>query len=307
LVSESAHEARFLESGFGIDANRHARISPLAALDENRESGGDMAKVILITGASAGLGQACADRLHKSGWTVIGTSRRGTSSGGWLPMKMDVDSDDSVNAGVASIVSEHSRLDAVIACAGWGLAGPVELTPVSDAKDQFETNFWGSVRVVQAALPVMRRQGGGRVVLVSSIGGVIGIPFQAFYSASKFAMEGYGEALAYEVAPFGIQVTLVEPGNFRTNFTSSRRDVATADPDATYSAALTKAISLMEKDEANGAQPDDAAAAIERLLRSRRPPRRVSVGKAGERIGLMAKRLMPYRLFESAAKGSLGV
>ncbi len=266
-----------------------------------------MAKVILITGASAGIGRACADRLHESGWTVVGASRRGSSSGPWTPMAMDVDNDESVRQGVASVLGEHSRLDAVVACAGWGLAGPVELTPLSAAKDQLETNFWGAVRVVQEALPIMRRQGGGRVVLISSIGGVIGIPFQAFYSASKFAMEGYGEALAYEVAPFGIQVTLVEPGNVRTDFTSSRRDVEIGAGEDTYSTAVAKAVGLMEKDEANGVEPLDVAVTVERVLRASRPRRRVSVGKIGERIGLPAKRLMPFRFFEWGAKSSLGV
>jgi len=266
-----------------------------------------MAKVILITGASAGIGQACAERLHDRGWTVVGASRRGSSSGGWTPMVMDVDSDESVRKGVAAILAEHSRLDAVVACAGWGLAGPVEKTPVSEAKDQLETNFWGAVRVVQEALPIMRRQGGGRIVLISSIGGVLGIPFQAFYSASKFAMEGYGEALAYEVAPFDIQVTLVEPGNVRTDFTSSRRDVVSTDGDNTYTAAVAKAVGLMEKDEANGVAPGDVAAVVERVLAASRPRRRVSVGKLDERVGIMGKRLLPYRLFERAARGSLGV
>jgi NAD(P)-dependent dehydrogenase (short-subunit alcohol dehydrogenase family) len=266
-----------------------------------------MAKVVLITGASAGIGRACADRLQGDSWTVVGASRRGSSSGAWTPMVMDVDRDESVSKGVAAIVGEHSRLDAVVACAGWGLAGPVELTPIADAKDQLETNFWGAVRVVQEALPVMRRQGGGRIVLISSIGGIVGIPFQAFYSASKFAMEGYGEALAYEVAPYGIRVTLVEPGNVKTEFTSSRRDVEASDTDDSYAAAVTKAVGLMEKDEANGVDPGDVAAAVERVLRAHRPRRRVSVGKMDERVGIMGKRLLPYRLFEKAARSSLGV
>jgi NAD(P)-dependent dehydrogenase (short-subunit alcohol dehydrogenase family) len=266
-----------------------------------------MPKVILITGASAGIGEACANRLHENGWNVVGASRRGSSSGGWTPMKMDVDSDRAVSEGVATIVEEHSRLDAVVACAGWGLAGPVEMTPISEAKKQLETNFWGAVRVVQAALPVMRRQGGGRVVLISSVGGIIGIPFQAFYSASKFAMEGYGEALAYEVAHFDIRVTLVEPGNVRTDFTSSRRDVDARPGDETYSAAVAKAVGLMERDEANGVEPGNVAAVVDKVLRSGRPPRRVSVGKLDERVGILGKRLMPYRLFEKAAKSSLGV
>jgi NAD(P)-dependent dehydrogenase (short-subunit alcohol dehydrogenase family) len=266
-----------------------------------------MAKVVLITGASAGIGRACADRLDHKGWTVVGASRRGSTSGRWEPMVMDVDSDESVRKGVSTILGEHSRLDAVVAGAGWGLAGPVELTPVAAAKEQFETIFWGAVRVVQESLPIMRRQGGGRIILVSSIGGVIGIPFQAFYSASKFAMEGYGESLAYEVAPFGIQVTLIQPGNVRTDFTSSRRDVDSPDGADPYAAAVTKAIGVMEKDEVNGIDPDGVAVVIEKILNASRPRRRVSVGKLGERIGIPGKRLLPYRLFEAGAKSSLGV
>ncbi len=266
-----------------------------------------MGKVVLITGASAGIGQSCAGRLHDGGWTVVGASRRGSSSGGWTPMTMDVDNDESVSRGIEAVIKEHSRLDAVVACAGWGLAGAVEMTPIADAKDQLETNFWGAVRVVQQALPVMRRQGGGRVVLISSIGGVVGIPFQAFYSASKFAMEGYGEALAYEVAPFGIQVTLVEPGNVRTDFTASRRDVGPGAGDDPYAEATAKAVGLMEKDETNGVPAADVAVVVERVLRAARPRRRVSVGKMDERVGIVGKRLLPYRLFEWAAKSSLGI
>ena len=268
-----------------------------------------MDDVILITGASAGIGRACADRQHARGWKVVGGSRRGATGGaaGWTPVTMDVDSDSSVAAGVEAILSEHGRLDAVVACAGWGLAGAAELTPVAEAKDQMETNFWGAVRVVQHALPIMRSQGGGRIILISSIGGIVGIPFQSFYSASKFAMEGYGESLAYEVEPFGIHVTLVEPGNVRTDFTGSRRDVTPPEGGDPYREATAKALGTMIEDEANGVPPDDVAAAVQRVLESKRPPRRVSVGKFDERIGIMGKRLLPYRFFEWAAKGSLGV
>jgi short-subunit dehydrogenase len=153
----------------------------------------------------------------------------------------------------------------------------------------------------------MRAQRTGRVILISSIGGVIGIPFQAYYSASKFALEGFAEAVAYEVAPFGVQVTLVQPGNIATDFTASRVIAEGAAADSAYAAAMMKAVSLMARDEANGAPAEQVAAAVERVLSARRPPRRVSVGKAGERAGLLAKRLLPFRVFEAAAKGSLGV
>jgi NAD(P)-dependent dehydrogenase (short-subunit alcohol dehydrogenase family) len=221
---------------------------------------------------------------------------------------MDVDDDESVRTGVDKVVAEHGRLTAVVACAGFGLAGAVERTPIDVAKHQLETNFWGAVRVVQASLGVMRRQGGGRVVLVSSIGGVVALPFQGFYSASKFALEGYGEALAYEVAPFGIEVTLVQPGNVRTDFTQNRVEVVPpgggADP---YAVAVARSVGLMQRDEQNGVPAADVAAVIARVLDSRRPRRRVSVGKPEERVGIIAKRLLPWRLFERAAKGSLGV
>ncbi len=262
--------------------------------------------VVLVTGSSSGIGQACAGWLGQRGWTVYGASRRGTGSGGGHELMMDVDRDESVDAGFASLLAGSGRLDAVVSCAGWGLAGAVEETPIVDARDQFETNFWGAVRVVQRSLPVMRRQGRGRIVLVSSIGGLIGIPFQAFYSASKFAMEGYGEALAYEVAPFGIDVTLVEPGNVRTDFTASRRD-APARSDSPYGPAVTKAITAMAADERHGVDPDEVARVVVRVLEARTPPRRASAGKLGERVGIVAKRLLPYRLFERGAKSSLGV
>ncbi len=264
-------------------------------------------KVVLVTGASAGIGRAVADDLSDAGWVVVGASRRGTGGDRWTGTVMDVDVDTSVTDGVSELLERHGRIDALVAGAGWGLAGAVEHTSVDEAKAQVETNFWGVVRTVQAVLPSMRAHGGGRIVVISSIGGVIGIPFQAFYSASKFALEGLCEAMAYEVAPFGIRVTLVQPGNVATDFTAARRMAAGADHDEVYGAALHKAVTVMERDEANGVPPESAARVVRKVLTAAHPPRRVSVGKSGERVGLVAKRLMPFRLFESAAKSSLGV
>jgi NAD(P)-dependent dehydrogenase (short-subunit alcohol dehydrogenase family) len=263
-------------------------------------------KVIVVTGASSGIGEVCADSLSSQGWTVIGASRRETHDAHVQGIVMDVTDDQSVNAGISQVLAEHGQIDALLACAGWGLAGAAEQTPVADAQAQFETNFWGAVRVTQAVLPIFRRSGGGRVVLMSSIGGVLGIPFQAFYSASKFALEGYAESLAYEVSPFKIHVSLIEPGNFKTGFTQSRQMVTIPDDDP-YRGVREKAIEVMERDEMNGADPKDVATVVARLLDSAKPPRRVSVGKLDERVGIVGKRLLPFRLFEKAAKGSLGV
>jgi NAD(P)-dependent dehydrogenase (short-subunit alcohol dehydrogenase family) len=263
--------------------------------------------VALVTGASAGLGRACADRLAAAGWAVTGASRRGTGGTGWTGLVMNVDDDESVRAGVAGMQERCGGIDGLVAAAGWGVAGPAEETSIAEAKAQFETNFWGCVRVVQAVLPQMRARRTGRIVLMSSLGGVIGIPFQAYYSASKFALEGFAESLAYEVAPFGIAVTLVQPGNFATDFTASRKMATAAAGSSAYAAATARAVTAMERDERNGAPPRDVAAAVQRVLEARRPPRRVSVGKISERAGVIAKRLLPFRVFEAAAKGSLGV
>ena len=264
-------------------------------------------RVALVTGASAGIGKACAERLAAANWAVTGASRRGTGGSGWTGLVMDVDQDAAVQAGVAGILEREGRIDALVAAAGWGIAGAAEDTSIAEAKAQFETNFWSCVRVVQAVLPHMRTQQRGRIVLISSIGGVIGIPFQAYYSASKFALEGFAEALAYEVAPFGVQVTLVQPGNIATDFTARRQFAKASQAGTTYASALQQAVGAMERDEANGAPAALVAATVQRVLEASRAPRRVSVGKAGERVGLIAKRLLPFRVFEAAAKSSLGV
>jgi NAD(P)-dependent dehydrogenase (short-subunit alcohol dehydrogenase family) len=262
-------------------------------------------RVVLVTGASAGIGRATADLLAAQGWTVVGASRRGTGGEGWTGLVMDVDSDESVRAGVQGVLADHGHVAALVACAGWGLSGPVETTTIDEARAQVETIFWGCVRVTSELLPAMRSHGSGRIVLMSSIGGLIAIPFQAYYSAGKFALEGWAEATAYEVAPFGVHVTLVEPGNVRTDFTANRRGVAA--PPGSYGQALHHAIEVMERDERNGADPLAVARAVAGVLAAEHPRRRVSVGKAGERVGLVAKRVLPHRWFEVVAKGALGV
>lgn len=261
-------------------------------------------RVVLVTGASSGIGRATADLLAARGWTVVGASRRGSGGEGWTGLTMDVTSDDSVRDGVADVMARHGRIDALVPAAGWGLAGPVETTTVAEAKAQFETNFWGAVRVSVEALPALRARR-GRIVLISSVGGQIAIPFQAYYSAGKFALEGWAEALAYEVAPFGVHVTLLEPGNFSTGFTDSRRSGAL--PPGPYAAAVRRAVEVMERDERQGADPVVAARAVVAQLESRHPRRRVSVGPARDRLGLVAKRLLPHRWFEAVAKDGLGV
>ena len=262
--------------------------------------------VVLVTGASSGIGAAAAGLLSASGHTVFGASRRGSAPPGVHPLCIDVEDEASVRAGVEQVTSAQGRLDVVVNAAGWGLAGAVETTPIEEAMAQLETNLWGVVRVTRAALPALRAGGDGLVVNVSSLGGVFAVPFQAYYSASKFALEGWSEGLAYEVAPFGVGVTLVEPGNIRSGFTAGRRHASGAE-DPPYGDAYRRALDQMERDELAAVGPEAVAKVIARVVAARRPPRRVTAGSASERRSVLLRRLLPTRVFEHlAAKAMLG-
>ncbi len=214
---------------------------------------------------------------------------------------MDVDDDESVRAGVAAVLAEHGRLDVVVNAAGFGLAGPVETTSLAVARGQLETNFWGTVRVTREVLPALRAAGAGLLVNVSSLAGVFAIPFQAYYTASKFALEGWSEALAYEVGPSGIDVTLVEPGNISSGFTAARREAREADREP-YGDAYRRAIEIMIRDEGEAVGPEVVARTIAGVVAARRPPRRVTSGSRGERSTVLLRRLLPARLFESIGR-----
>jgi short-subunit dehydrogenase len=264
-------------------------------MDENR-------RVVLITGASAGIGYACATHLHQQGFRVYGTSRLGQSSkssDAFEMLQMDVDNDQSVAAGIESLLNKESRLDVVVNNAGCSLAGALEDTSIVEAKTQFETNFFGVMRVCRATLPIMRRQGAGHIVNISSLGGLFGIPYQSIYSATKFAVEGATEALRLEVKPFGVQVVLIEPGNFKTELTARRRKAAAAG-NSVYAEPFSAALGVMEADEVNGPSPDQIAQLLEKIINTPAPRLRYRVGAASEKLLIPAKKFLPARLFEWA-------
>jgi NAD(P)-dependent dehydrogenase (short-subunit alcohol dehydrogenase family) len=259
-------------------------------------------KVVLITGATSGIGQACAAHLAGRGWCVFGT-RRGSSAGkpNSSPFEMiimDVDDDASVQAGVDALLAKTGRLDAVVNNAGTSLMGPIEDTATDEAKAQMETNFFGVLRVCRATLPALRKQGGGHIINVSSLAAVVGLPFSGLYSASKFALEGMSESLRHETRPFGIQVVLVEPGDFRTAITSKRRTTRASETNATYREAFARFKVKQDQDEAQAPDPQAVATLVESILNNPRPPMRYTVGMAGQRIVVPLKRLLPQSLFE---------
>lgn len=261
-------------------------------------------KVVLVTGASSGIGKACVEYLAQKGYRVFGTSRRAPRNPEITPAGptlfwMDVNDDRSVQEGVAFILQQAGRLDAVVNNAGFGIAGAVEDTSIEEAKAQLETNFFGTFRVCRAVLPVMRAQGGGTIVNISSLGGIIALPFQGLYSASKFAVEGLTEALRLEVRPFGIRVVLVEPGDTRTGFTDRRVRVA-ASADSVYRPYMERVLQIVEHDERNGAFPETVARVVERILRHPNPAPRYRVGPFAQRLAAVLKGVLPGRVFEWA-------
>ncbi len=254
--------------------------------------------VALVTGASSGVGEACARALADAGYRVFGSSRDPAfAPSAFEGLTLDVTSDESVRAAVAEVLTRAGRVDLLVNNAGYGLAGAVEETPVEAVRAQLETNFFGALRMIQEVLPGMREQGSGLIVNVSSIGGLMGLPFQGAYSASKFALEGLTEALRQELSGSGVRVALVEPGDLRTRITERRVKSAPA-PGSPYRAGWERALAVIEKEERAGAAPRLVGELVVRLAGRRRPRVRYTVGRASQRLSVGLKRLLPGRLFE---------
>ncbi len=260
---------------------------------------GDEPKVVLLTGAASGLGRAAAMHLAGIGHRVFGGDLEVPSVAGVTGLRLDVTDPASAAAAVDEVVRSAGRLDVLVNNAGFGIAGSVEDTSLDEARAQLDVNFFGVLNMTRAALPAMRRQGRGLVISISSIGGLIALPFQSLYSASKFAVEGLAEALSEEVRPFGIDVVLVEPADFRTGFTGARRVVAAAreGSDSAYAAAFARALQVIEADERTGSDPELIGPLLARIIASRRPRLRYSVGSSLERLTIGLRRVLPARAF----------
>ena len=261
-----------------------------------------MSKIVLVTGASSGLGQAIAQRLAAQGHTVFGTTRTPKGDVGKVRMiALDVTDDLSVTTAINEVVAAAGRIDVLINNAGVGICGAVEDTGLDEVRRQMETNFFGTVRTIHAVIPHMRAQGAGRIINVSSLAGLVSLPFQAYYSASKFALEALNEALRMELSGSGIDSTNINPGDFQTGFTASR--VFTRQALAGRNAAqLATTVGMYERDENNGADPALVAELAARLVVQRRVSVRYSVGRFDQRMMVLVKRAIPAWVFERMMK-----
>jgi len=255
-----------------------------------------MSQTVLVTGASSGIGQAIAQLLTERGFNVYGTSRKPT--GKLIPL--DVRSDDSVRA----CVDRVGPIDVLVNNAGYSLMSAAEETSIDEAKAQLETNFFGAVRMVNAVLPAMRKAGAGKIINIGSLAGITAIPFSAFYTASKFAIDGYSEALWHEVRPFGIHVTVLEPGFIHTKIGETTQTAARQL--APYDGVRQRAQAALARQVQHGIAPEKVAATVLRAIESRNPKLRYRVGTDAAWLPRL-KSVMPWPLFAVGVRRTFAV
>lgn len=254
--------------------------------------------VILITGISSGFGLQMATMLAGRGHVVYGTVRSDVEQlSGVHYLKMDVQDDSQVKAAVDIIVAEQGCIDVLINNAGYGVGGPLEFMPMEDVQRQIDVNFMGLVRMVKAVLPYMRKNVNQcKIIAFSSIGGLIGLPFQGYYSASKFAVEAFCEALRMEVRDHGVSVVVIEPGDFHTGFTSKRKKVSDPEAFKVYP-AYERGINSIENDENTGLSPDFLTNKIVKIVESKKPRCRYVIATLLQKSSVFLKKMLPDMWF----------
>lgn len=257
-----------------------------------------MSKVILITGASSGIGKITAEYLYGKGFKVYGTSRNPhPDHGSFTLLKLDVLDKDSIEKAIEVLMQREGRLDVLINNAGMGITGPIEETPTEEIRKVFETNFFGTIEVMKAVLPVMRKQNNGLIINVTSIAGYMGLPFRGIYSATKSALEVVTEAVSMEVKEFGIKVANVAPGDFATNIAAGRyhSPVITGSP---YADIYAHNLDLMNEHVSAGQDPVVMAEQIYRIINDPTPKIHYKVGESMQKFSIVLKRVLPDRLYE---------
>ncbi len=239
-----------------------------------------MSKNILVTGASSGFGLLIANKLHRKGYNVIGTSRNPEkiqSSVSFKMIALDLDSEQSINTLPDRLFKEIGQLDVLINNAGFLVTGIAEEIPIELGRQQFETNFWGTIKVTNAVLPYFRKQKSGKIITVGSITGLVAFPNTSYYAASKHALEGYFKALRYELNEFNISVSMIEPGSFKTNIMSNSSTTLNRIED--YNSLRNKSEKYADLIVAQGEDPAMVAAKVLKVVETDKPGFRNLVGK----------------------------
>ena len=267
-------------------------------------------RVALVTGASSGIGEQAALGLHKAGFEVYAVARRfermaALQATGVHTFTMDVTDDASMVAGVERVIGETGRIDVLVNNAGYGSYGAVEDVPIDEARRQFEVNVFGLARLCQLVIPHMRERQSGRIINISSIGGKFYEPLGAWYHATKFAVEGFSDSLRIELAPFGIDVVIIEPGPIRTEWNEiSRESLTETSRGGAFEEMAGNVRQVLERADTSklmSSPPDVVARKIVKAATAGNPRARYPVGRNAGTI-LRARRLLPDRAFDAVVK-----
>lgn len=258
-----------------------------------------MSKVVLVTGASSGIGKAIAHFLSDKGYKVYGTSRKPQKEQN-IPFSfvvLDVLDTESIANAVSLIVEKEGRIDVLVNNAGMGITGPIEDTPTDEMRKVFDTNLFGAIDVMKAVLPAMRKQQSGTIINVTSIAGYMGLPFRGMYSATKGALELVTESVRMEVKNFGIQVTNVAPGDFATNIAAGRYHTPVYENSA-YKKVYAENLALMDAHVDSGMDPKEMAKTIFKIINTKHPKGHYKVGGFMEKFSIVLKRILPDKMYE---------
>ncbi len=255
-------------------------------------------KVVLITGASSGIGKAIAEHLQQKNFIVFGTSRNPQQQESSFPLvALDVTKPETIKLAVEKVISEAGKIDILINNAGIGITGPIEETPDEEIKKAFNTNFFGPLNVIKAVLPEMRKNGSGLVINVTSIAGYMGLPYRGIYSASKGALELASEALRMELKAFNIKMANIAPGDFATNIAAGRYHAPVIEG-SPYEDAYANTLKLMNEHVDSGQDPKLMAEAIFKIIQQKNPRIHYKVGEPLQKFSIALKRILPDNVYE---------
>lgn len=258
-----------------------------------------MSKVVLITGASSGIGKAIGTYLHENGYTIYGTSRNPDRyNDSIFPLlTFDANEPDTIHRVVKSILEKESRIDVLVNNAGVGITGPIEETPDEEINKAFQTNVFGPIAVIKAVLPTMRKQNSGLIINITSIAGYMGLPYRGIYSATKGALELITEAFRMEIKEFNIQMTNIAPGDFATNIASGRFHAPVLD-DSPYKVPYKNTLDIMNAHVDSGKDPFLMARAVEKVIQTKKPKVHYRVGEFMQKFSIVLKRILPDKVYE---------
>lgn len=258
-----------------------------------------MSKVVIITGASSGLGKATALYLAQRGYQVFGTSRspENYSISEFELYALDVNKPTSITDFIEKVLNKSGRIDVLINNAGVGITGPLEEISLEAVQSNFQTNCFGPIQMAQAVLPIMRSQQSGLIINVTSIAGGMGLPYRGVYSASKGALELMTETLRMEVKSFGVKVSSIAPGDYATDIASRRYHAPVVD-ESPYKKTYQESLDTMDSHVDDGNDPIEIAKAIIKVIHSKKPKVHYRVGAPMQKLSLFLKAILPDRLFE---------